>query len=367
MKYLYSVLSIGLVTQCSLLSLVFAQFPLDNPCLQRCTNTNSTSISSCNQDNVSRFLFAGQSNMEGWSNQALPGSFRDIVKIVNQKEKKQKIRNRLKRHLNQAEDATDETSRNESRFLYSIRKHLKKRFMFFDHPSSTCSFTVPTQAGTGNLDCERPVSETACGAYQIGYGPEFMFGHMFPKKESPLEGKPIGIAKIAVGRTQIYENWMKENKDEAENYWYALVDVIKGAKGSLEGFVWFQGESDSFTEWNRANYLDNLMKFIADVRQEIYDASILNDKFSSPAHVPVVICELGKWIYDIDTTVIEAQRAFVANDTNAVLVSTGAGPDESDTMTAFYHFDAASQLIIGNRVARAMANLLQKNTDGVFV
>jgi len=154
---------------------------------------------------------------------------------------------------------------------------------------------------------------------------------------------------------------MKENKDEEDNYWYALADVIKGAQGSLEGFVWFQGENDSFDDWNKENYLDNLTKFVEDVRQEIVVSS--NGKFSSAVDVPVVICELGNWIYGIDPAVIEAQRSFVANDSNSILVPTGAGPDPKEIFTAFYHYNAASMLIIGNRVAKAMAELLRRNAD----
>eukprot|EP00551_Chaetoceros_affinis_P009589 CAMPEP_0203674432 /NCGR_PEP_ID=MMETSP0090-20130426/16167_1 /ASSEMBLY_ACC=CAM_ASM_001088 /TAXON_ID=426623 /ORGANISM="Chaetoceros affinis, Strain CCMP159" /LENGTH=473 /DNA_ID=CAMNT_0050540305 /DNA_START=66 /DNA_END=1487 /DNA_ORIENTATION=+ len=314
---------------------------------------------SCDQEQIPRFLFGGQSNMEGSSDQALPGSFRTILRLLNKKGlSKSKMRNMLKRHMNKAEASTMETSRNQSRFIYGMRKHLRKRDMFYDHPTSTCSFTNPSSELT-KLDCERPVAETGCGAN--GYGPEFMFGHMFPKRESPLQGMPIGIAKVAAGGTEIYKNWMKDNKDEVDNHWYALVDTIKGARGSLEGFVWFQGENDSFEDWNKANYFDNLTKFVADVRQEIYSAS--NGKFSTPEDVPVVICELGNWIYGIDTAVLDAQRAFVENDSNSILVPTGAGPDPFETMTAFYHYDAASMLVIGNRIASAMAKLLQQNAD----
>lgn len=74
--------------------------------------------------------------------------------------------------------------------------------------------------------------------------------------------------------------------------------MIKGAKGTLKGFVWFQSKSNSFTEWNRANYLHDLTKLIADEQQEIYDAFVSNDIFSSSGEVPIVICELSKWIYE---------------------------------------------------------------------
>ena len=72
--------------------------------------------------------------------------------------------------------------------------------------------------------------------------------------------------------------------------------------------MWFQGENDQFVDGGPASYLENLTIFIADIRNEIYSSS---DKFESPEDVPVVICELGNWIYEIEPTIIEAQRTFV--------------------------------------------------------
>jgi hypothetical protein len=237
---------------------------------------------------------------------------------------------------------------------------LWKKEMLNDHPTSTCSFTNPHSMK--NLDCERPLSSTACGGGHHQYGPEFMFGHTFPKLDSPLQGQAIGISKIAQGGTKIFKNWMKENKDDDDNYWNALVDTIKGAKGSLEAFVWFQGESDSFADWDRETYLDNLKKFVADVRQEIFDSS--TNKFALPTDIPVIIVELGYWIYRMGhLDVIEAQRTLVDNDPNTAIVKTGASTRKRSHLTAHYHYNSASQLIIGNRIAHAMAKLLLENEE----
>lgn len=302
--------------------------------------------------------------MEGWSEQALAGSFTKIIKLVNKKHlPKKRIKNRLERHLNQAQAAKEHTSRNEARIIYRMRQYLKKRFVFRDHPTVTCSFTNPQEME--NLDCERSLSSTACGGDHSQYGPEFAFGHVFPKLESPLRKQPIGIAKVAVGGTQIYANWMKDNKDDPDNYWYALVDAIKAANGTLEGFVWFQGENDSFDEWNGVNYLTHLTQFVKDVREEIIATS--SSKFASVSDIPVVIVEMGYWIDGLGPkrfgqNVIDAQNSFVANDDNAILVKTGAGDDDMN-LSGFYHYDAASQLIIGRRIAKAMARILLENSD----
>jgi hypothetical protein len=264
----------------------------------------------------------------------------------------------LRKHLNKATEALDLTSKNAARFLYGMKKHLRKRVMFNHHPNTTCSSTHPPSK---KLDCERPLSSDACGHSPGHYGPELMFGHVFPKLKSPLQGQAIGIAKYATGGTEIYAHWMKENKEDSLNHWYGLVDTIKGAKGSLEAFVWFQGETDSFADWNRENYLDNLTKFIIDVRQEIFDSS--TNKFALPTDIPVIIVELGGWAYSINSTVVEAQRAFVEKDKNAAIVKTGASDEDKDKLIKFYHYDAATQLIIGNRIAEAMAQILRDNEE----
>ena len=267
------------------------------------------------------------------------------------------IKNRLRKHLMNGEEATDYSSRNEARFIYAMRKHLKKGKMFNDHPTTTCSFTMPS--GIQQLDCEKPLSSTACGAGGTQYGPEFMFGHVFPKLNSPLKGQAISIAKVAVGGTVLNRQWMKENKDGPDNYWYALVDAIKGANGSSEAFVWFQGENNVFDDESKVrDYSDDLTQFVADVRQEIFDTST---KFASPTDIPVIIVELGHWLTEMGAEIIEEQNTFVENDPNAALVKTGGTGGENQYMTSFYHFDAASMLVIGKRIASAMAKILREN------
>ena len=175
------------------------------------------------------------------------------------------------------------------------------------HKKVTCSWTEPAYYDSA-LDCERPISPTACGDL---YGPELMFAHVFPKKTSPLKKQRIGIIKVAQGSTEIKKNWMKgyDGNKPNWNFWQDMLDAISAAEGSIEAFVWFQGEDDSFDDKNKEEYLENLTTFIADVRSEIYKSS---SKFESPSEVPVVIVELGSWIYnDIDRIVINAQRTFV--------------------------------------------------------
>ena len=111
-----------------------------------------------------------------------------------------------------------------------------------------------------------------------------------------------------IGGTRIFPRWAKENAQLEGNYWNELAQAIKASKGTIEAFVWFQGENDTFDVDASEHYLGNLTQFVSDVRDEIF---IYDDKakFETPDDIPVVIVELGMWRYG--TKVIEAQREYV--------------------------------------------------------
>jgi len=301
---------------------------------------------------ISRFLFAGQSNMVGVSNQADPTQFDDIIDILNpdESEDKEVIVENLKNKLFEAEAAVDTSCENMANILYDMRNFLTKKRMLIPSTDegSVCSFTE----GILPLDCERPVSSTACGASNENFGPEFMFAHRFPKLTSPLQGQQISITKVAVGGTRIFPRWAKENAQLEGNYWNELARAIKASKGTIEAFVWFQGENDTFDVDASNHYLGNLTQFVSDVRAEIFMYDDM-DKFASVDNIPVVIVELGMWRYG--TKVIDAQREYVKGDKNAILVSSGSSENVNERLSAYYHFDAASLLIIGDRIAKSLA------------
>ena len=90
-------------------------------------------------------------------------------------------------------------------------------------------------------------------------------------------------------------------------------------------------------------------------------------KWQKRSDVPVVIFELGPWIgngiaekrEEAPGSVILAQRQFVEEDDNAILVNTGTHDNENKRLSRFYHFDAPSQLIIGQRMADQFKRLLE--------
>jgi len=268
---------------------------------------------------VPRFLFAGQSNMIGHSRQAMPTLFGKIVRVLSSSGTKEVHIKKLKKFLNRADGSNSEASANIAKLLFNMKQFLKSSKAYKPtRENSVCSFTDPSTSAT--IDDEKMVTPWACGgrdSHGGEFGPELMFAHKFPRKSGKFKRKQIGITKVAVGGTRIRQ-WMKDydvDGDGTPNYWGDLVAGINAAAGTLEAFVWFQGENDAFTEIdNMAVYADtyfaDLTQFIDDVRQEIYNAAEAG-KFSSTETIPVIIVELGFWADGFDSGVVEAQRAFV--------------------------------------------------------
>jgi len=302
------------------------------------------------------------------------------------------------------------------------------------NPNVVCSLTVPSTmpstssaSTTTTLDCERSVSPTACGHMNENYGPELMFSHTFTTLyDSPYstnnnsnsnsnKNNKLGIVKVGQGGTQI-QQWLnnddkKKKKDkrkkkknrilddgvtaikkedeieivpQLDNYWLTLRDSIRAAAGTIEAFVWFQGENEvlglSSNADTKDTYYEQLQILVSDVRDEIFMAYKNNQdkndnenrvlQFDTPNDIPVVIIELGsafakatRAATDEDEAVkfpgpiIAAQRKFVKKDSNSIIVNTGADEDPTKQLSQFYHYDAATVLVIGDRIAEALATL----------
>ncbi len=363
-------------------------------CRRKCSADPATDPCDNPPPELPRFLLAGQSNAEGFSNQALQGLFNQTIQIVNGKfrkplpsnkdqqvERRQEITEDLRVAFGDARDATEGSSTYMAKLIYRMagknetQSLLNKDTILAPHPDVVCSFSNPQQ--DEDIDCERPVSPIegeTCGAGSTSYGPELTFGHHFRQLDTKYKGLAFGITKVAVGGTQI-SNWTK-NSDTDYNYWFSLQDNIRADKGSLEAFFWFQGENDHFpTTTPQEEYLESLKNLVDNVRREIFDAHRARwgeegsptAQFESHEDVPVVIFELGSWIGNGVTVareggapggVILAQRQFVEEDPNSILVNTGTNDDEFKRLSSFYHFDAPSQLIIGHRLAESFKELL---------
>ncbi|KAI2514368.1 carbohydrate esterase [Fragilaria crotonensis] len=160
------------------------------------------------------------------------------------------------------------------------------------------------------------------------------------------------MIKLVASGTTLRRNWSRENG----LIWPQLVKRIKQTIDTdteeWKAIVWFQGESDSYSNTTAFGYQADLTKFIANVRSEVYKVD--STTFKRPSDIPVVIVGLGCWVAKTTlhgSLVMKAQRRFVASTSKTAFVPT-------DDLSCDKHYDEASQLIIGARVANALKTLL---------
>lgn len=193
------------------------------------------------------------------------------------------------------------------------------------------------------------MTPTRCG----GPGPELVFGHALSKAGYSSSS----LIKIAHGGTNLYINWRSPQSGGTVGPLYTelrtRIQSLKSDPASVNpscttqtckwsAFIWFQGENDVFDEANGLSYEQNLKNFIADVRSDV----------GSPT-LPVVIVQIGSWAQSMKfgKNVATAQTNVVNADKHARIVTT------SD-LSGYYHYDSASQLIMGERVSLAVKSLL---------
>ncbi len=191
---------------------------------------------------------------------------------------------------------------------------------------------------------------TNCGS---PFGPELVLGHALGKTAY----SPTSLVKVAVGGTTLYVDWRSPLSGGTVGPLYTQlrtrIQSLKSDPASVHplcktqscrwsAFVWFQGENDSFNQANGESYEQNLKNLIADVRSDV----------GSPT-LPVVIVQVGGWAQSLryGKKVAAAQTAVVSADKYARIVNTA-------DLSPYYHYDPAAQLIIGDRVSQAVQALL---------
>ncbi len=182
----------------------------------------------------------------------------------------------------------------------------------------------------------------------LTFGPEITFGRT---TLAAAPARELALIKGAVGGTNLRADWSPGLHGQPETQGLRYRDFLETVAQGLEalrqegtpfvvrGIVWHQGEADSAS--TTEVYQQQLTEFIARIRQDV----------GQPA-LPFVIGE----VYDNGNrdTVRAAQRA-VAASVPRVAFASSEGLATFDMGT---HFDAASQLLLGERLAAAMAKLL---------
>jgi hypothetical protein len=176
------------------------------------------------------------------------------------------------------------------------------------------------------------------------FGPEVSFGRGMADR---LKGKNVRLIKFTEGGTSLAKDWNPSVKDRLYSPFLdftrkslkELTDA--GHMTTLRGMIWHQGESDA--ELPAAEYEAQLTAFIARVRTDFAAPDL---RFGIGE-----VIDNGK-----RDTVRAAQKATAEKVPGAFFVS-AAGLTSHDGGT---HFDAASQIELGERFAAGMAKALEK-------
>ncbi len=175
------------------------------------------------------------------------------------------------------------------------------------------------------------------------FGPELAFGRGLTDQ---LKDKKIALIKFAEGGTSLAKDWNPEVK---ERLYPAFLEFTRkslkelkdqGHTYTIRGMIWHQGESDAAL--TAEDYQKRLTAFITAVRTDL-----------KVADLPFGIGE----VYDNNkrNAVREAQHKTAQSVKGAFLVSC----EGLKTFDGGTHFDAASQIELGNRFATGMVKALE--------
>ncbi|MCP4112784.1 MAG: hypothetical protein GY749_45860, partial [Desulfobacteraceae bacterium] len=290
------------------------------------------------------FLLAGQSNMEGHVNSGLLNNI--INEISNGTD--YTLKSRLEDVINYWYETDDDGytygawSGDVSAFEAQELVRLYNAGLVDEHitnpnPDVWCSFN---SNNVGRLTV----------GYGYPFGPELIMGHYLSERID----SSFSLIKVAHGGTTLHTDWLsptaaaKAGKSTGP-YYTELVEKIRSLDSNpssinpdgdsqWSAFVWFQGENDCFDQEGAYNYGQNLKDLIADVRDEIGSDTL-----------SVIIVEIGYWAQSLEfgNQVQQAQANVAKNDPYVYLVKT-------DDLSHFYHYDSAAQLIIGERIGKAI-------------
>jgi iduronate 2-sulfatase len=172
------------------------------------------------------------------------------------------------------------------------------------------------------------------------FGPEVSFGHAIQKT---LGGdRAVAIIKVTRGGTNLRSDW------SPDGFMYqSLITTVNdamaalkkaGHEGEIRGVLWHQGESDSR---RLDEYQGELETLIANTRKAV-----------GKPELPFLIGELAP----TKPAAFRALQKTIADENDRVVLVRSVSLKTKDKT----HFDAASQVEIGKRFAKAMAGLLAK-------
>ncbi len=303
------------------------------------------------------FLLSGQSNMDGFTTQrgSLTGDadYWIAIKSIltngdsNMKDELYNVTYEANNGRKGGAEEVANTLTNELMHLYNqgLLNDLDTPLTF-----GKCSFVSPDkrsdeleQISGGTVPT---VWDANCG---YSFGHELMFSRTL-ELQMGMNNTAFEMVKHSKSGTSIYHHWYPG----VGQFWSGLQQTIQSRKGSginWKGLIWHQGSQETFSEKNHdedrsLTYLGNMTGLIRQLRQEMYDASELGT-WQCKEEIPVVVVQLGYWPNrEAAQRVKDAQEEYCANDPKAKLVI-------SNDLSRNFHYDAASFLVTGNRIAHA--------------
>ena len=201
-------------------------------------------------------------------------------------------------------------------------------------------------------------------------GPELQIGHRLGEHFQD----PVLLIKTAWGGKSLYRDFRPPSASGETGPYYnkmlaeveeALANVekefpaLKGHRPEWAGFVWFQGWNDMFDKTALAEYEENLVHLVKDVRKELKCPKL-----------PVVIGELGNGGPKAGANMLAiraaqkaaAERKVFKGSVKFVSTTSFARPkEESPNMGHGHHWfgNAESYFLIGDALGNAMVKLLK--------
>jgi hypothetical protein len=303
------------------------------------------------------FLLSGQSNCDGYTTNggSLTGDtdYWITIKSIltngdsNMKDKLYNVTYEANKRKDGAEEVAN-TLTNELINLYNqgLLNDLDTPLTF-----GKCSFVSPVK-NSYNLKLVSggtvpTVWDANCG---YSFGHELMFSRTL-ELQMGMNHTSFEMVKHSKSGTSIYNHWYPD----VGLFWPGLQQTIQSRKGSginWKGFIWHQGSQEAWSEKNYGEdrsltYLGNMTGLIRQLRQEMFDASEFGT-WQCKEEIPVVVVQVGYWPNGDEGAqrVRDAQAEYCSNDPRAKLVI-------SYDLSRNFHYDAASFLVTGNRIAHA--------------
>jgi hypothetical protein len=188
------------------------------------------------------------------------------------------------------------------------------------------------------------------GKFTSEFGPEVTFGRTVA---DAYPASNFAIIKYAAGGTNLYSQWAPPSGAQYIAFRNTVTNGLAALQAAghtteIVGMVWHQGESDALNNQHEA-YEGNLTAFIADMRTHYgADLSFLigEIRWDEPRNGPEF------------KVVSDAQAAVAAADPNAAFA-----PANDLTFSDRFHFDAAGQKILGERLGSSYVALLDSADD----